>query len=434
MLTITENDISEYLKKILRQRKPDSIQKAKNEFKGFLLTEKHIRECCKEDLDTLMDKTLKRFTRIRTGNTKQKRQKVANEMLHEIKYAYNVWKFVIPLSNIKLHVRRFSIGEVTLVTFTKYQYQKYLREYRKIIFSNPSFSQKLKNIYLNDTIKHILEPCKGEVVALITVSGHSKAAAQKAYLKVKEAINSLRLFSYGLVDDRTYFGLLGEINEGVRPAFATTDSHHIIHSYLERYGPLTPLKIDKNFITKINKLGFVKLHELLKSNQQNDFDKRLIRSIMWFGLAASVINVKPETETSIYRNLNKKFHEQVVSMEHINACDRFIKCMISLESLFTTSKTQITKTIAERVAFVLGNDFESRTSLNKLISDSEKGLYGIRSKIIHNGFYSISNEDLKNAMWLVKSCLIRILKQRDYWNINSDKDLWLWVKRKKFKT
>ena len=60
-----------------------------------------------------------------------------------------------------------------------------------------------------------------------------------------------------------------------------------------------------------------------------------------------------------------------------------------LECLFSTEKTDITYKISQRIALYVGNDYEERIYLKKLISDA----YNVRSRYVHGN--AISKKDQK---------------------------------------
>lgn len=94
--------------------------------------------------------------------------------------------------------------------------------------------------------------------------------------------------------------------------------------------------------------------------------------------------------------------------------ERFVHLSIALESLLIGKEEgespyattgSITQKLGERVAFLLGDDFENR----QLIERDTKRLYGLRSGIVHRG-ETISRDALRNMDHLVKNVILTFLR------------------------
>jgi hypothetical protein len=90
-----------------------------------------------------------------------------------------------------------------------------------------------------------------------------------------------------------------------------------------------------------------------------------------------------------------------------------VNLAIALESLLIGQEGKgpyattgsINQRIGERVAFLLGDDFESRVYLEK----TAKELYGLRSAIVHSG-ESVTQDDLAQMDDLVVQVILAFLK------------------------
>lgn len=109
-----------------------------------------------------------------------------------------------------------------------------------------------------------------------------------------------------------------------------------------------------------------------------------------------------------------------------NACrlenpHRFVALMTCLEALFCTTSREITFQLASRIAwFLYPDNFNDR---RRLFADV-KDLYGIRSKIVHGGKYSISKiENTVDALEdLVRDVFNKILSDEKVYNLFFNKD------------
>ncbi len=109
-----------------------------------------------------------------------------------------------------------------------------------------------------------------------------------------------------------------------------------------------------------------------------------------------------------------------------NACrlenpHRFVAVMSSLETLFCTTSKEITFQLASRIAwFLTPNNFDKRKKLFANVKD----LYGIRSKIVHGGKYSIDKIEhaINDLEDLVRSVFSKILSNEKVYNLFFNKD------------
>ena len=90
--------------------------------------------------------------------------------------------------------------------------------------------------------------------------------------------------------------------------------------------------------------------------------------------------------------------------------ESFLLYAISLESLVLAENENVEMTyrLRQRVVHLIGKeDNESRVLLSKKISD----LYTIRSKIVHTGYYQVTDADLSLIRLYSKSCILKNAQQ-----------------------
>jgi hypothetical protein len=83
----------------------------------------------------------------------------------------------------------------------------------------------------------------------------------------------------------------------------------------------------------------------------------------------------------------------------------------------------ITQKLSERVAFLLGTDCDSRIKIAKDV----KELYGIRSKIVHQG-RPTSLENLFHMNYIVENSILAFIQHQ----CSSWPDFLSWIERQKF--
>jgi len=85
--------------------------------------------------------------------------------------------------------------------------------------------------------------------------------------------------------------------------------------------------------------------------------------------------VRALTRISYFVNSARDCSDLSVKVAHYSTC---------LEILFSTDSSEISHELAERVALFLGQTFEER----KRIFNRVKGLYSVRSKVVHGDVFS----------------------------------------------
>jgi hypothetical protein len=163
------------------------------------------------------------------------------------------------------------------------------------------------------------------------------------------------------------------------------------------------LNIDNSMLPNWEKAGFKEILACFSSNQKSDIDRRIERSVRWYG----------------------KSHDTY------SAEESFISLAIALEGLLIgpegKNKTEgwgsITQKLAERVAFLLGSNLESRIRFEK----RTKELYKIRSELVHNG-ETVVLADLYDFDAITASAIITLAKR----NLKNWSEFTEWIQSEKY--
>ncbi len=146
----------------------------------------------------------------------------------------------------------------------------------------------------------------------------------------------------------------------------------------------------------MERFGVFKVAEILKQEiDERSFGETLLRGIRWFSNAQ--IQVVKENQ---YLNLT--------------SC---------LETFLTPGdpNDKISNTIAEGVAFVLGNGQKERRQLKKKIKD----LYDKRSRVSHGGHSAIPTSDLEALRRITGDFLSQMIQRMDEFRTRNDLDEWI---------
>jgi len=292
----------------------------------------------------------------------------------------------------------FQIGNVKFCQFDEEQLMK-------LLFVSPATQetdkQKEFRVSFSETIKE--SEIFGKTVGLIEVQAFDITAAKVlAKKELALTVDVINFFSDLIPYQKGYIYIPGEANQitinipviikGEKPSFSFG---------WEAAGPLMPLSLGQLFKNAANRnWGFTKICEFLSKNR-GDFEDRVISSIQWAG-KATIESRKEEA---------------------------FLLYAISLESLIlldNDNHDELKYRLKTRVAHILGTDVGSR----KTISGKIRDLYDIRSKIVHNGSYQVTDADLSLIRYYTKSCILQLLNEKRFSTINNKIALIDWFEEK----
>jgi hypothetical protein len=103
--------------------------------------------------------------------------------------------------------------------------------------------------------------------------------------------------------------------------------------------------------------------------------------------------------------------------------------MIALESFVLAGKEatqELTYRLRVRVAHLLGSTAEQRQNVFKKMAE----LYGIRSSIVHNGYYQVTDADHQLLREFTKVALIRAMTLEELKGLTSGDELRDWFTHK----
>ena len=280
------------------------------------------------------------------------------------------WVFFIPVLNLRFdNFKKIEIGRVSF-------YDVNLKSVR---YLRSKFKTKLGSQLSKKDYQEFMQE-KISVIAVVKVkAGEKEMGSNKALAKVEKSLNIIRLFNF-----TNKFGAQRELSissgtEGIYwKNLANNDigsSHRSLSSY-----PYFPFIITKQHITLMRKKGnLVAFSKLLTSSPPNEVQSKILTSLHWYGLA-----VKDDLDI-----------------------DRFVKLVISLESLILNTGDEPKKyLLADRSAFILGTDEKSRKEIANLVANA----YSVRSSIVHEGLFEISNEQTFSLIMLLRSLIFKLLK------------------------
>jgi hypothetical protein len=251
------------------------------------------------------------------------------------------------------------------------------------------FDQALEDVYKQRNIKPsdlLTDFKKIKCYAKVEVSGEFDFVLDEAIHRTKMAIHILNLYRGSLKDQTKYRSISYSQFIITRLLDDDTNQNNDV-GFLESYSPYLCFEIDQNKVNYWAQMDLNTMNSYYQSNSDTDIGKRVQRATNWYSKAVDTNS--PE--------------------------EKFVNLAIALENLLIGDEGQgpyittgsINQKIGERVAFLLGKDFDSRREIEK----EAKDLYTIRSKIVHKGEV-VTTENLKKMDKLVNQVIISFLQHK----------------------
>ena len=240
---------------------------------------------------------------------------------------------------------------------------------------------------MEDDLRYLL----GMVVAEIDVQALDENAAKTIATNRLRIILDVINFFTDLVPYSLGFAYIpGEVERQQFMIPIQKNSDSFVFHY-ERSEPLDDFSLEKLIQTDNEKhIGFSSIEKML-GNSSNKLQKRIVASVQWAGRA------------TVYSKRRKE--------------EAFLLYVIALESIILADKnpTELSYRLKLRISHLLGHDSQSRLKIFQTINN----LYAIRSGIVHNGQFQVTDADLSVARYLTKSCLIKILVEEPFCSMQS---------------
>jgi len=339
------------------------------------------------------------------------------------------WDFIIPVENLKLGVRSLKVGDVVFSEFTSWKRKKILTKLSNWIKDNPKYSSEHKERFIKDFDEDISSLMQNRICAFVRVEGKLEKAQLDAYDKVEAAIAALKLYKPSNYDSRMqYFHITGKIVQQTKRPMLGYSGRNITFQ-IETVGFLFPFEIDDKRIRTMRENGFSKLSKMLRKEKPNDLEGRIINSVRLFASACDVVVTKSRESVPFALGfVPREQSKPETTFEAISMNDRLIKLFVALESLLIFDEGErLASNIAERVAFLLGRNYEQRAKIKRFL----KRMYRLRSAHVHHGKSDITHPVLEKFTTYVQTAVLRLIINKDRIKLSTEEDLQNWFERKK---
>jgi hypothetical protein len=311
-------------------------------------------------------------------------------------------KLTVKLKKYRCHIPVNGIHEIGLpltingLKFTVFD-DSLVDEFREAV-SRHTVQKEFKWENLQEDIN---QSFYGEIYSIVTVQAKDYGAAQlRAVDRTRQVLNILNFFSVLVPYNPDAWAYLpGDLNPHNFQTLTLDEEDNA--SYLlsmTSIGPLQKLEIPRIFKSdEESSIGFKYVLNLLDKSNQTKFDKALITAIQWAGRA---VTAKTREES-------------------------FLLYAIALESIILADNpdSELSYRLSLRIAYVLGSRKENRIEILKIA----KRLYGLRSKLVHDGRYEITDLELGSMKSISISCIKRLCIDPIFQQMKSPKDFSDWL-------
>ena len=342
-------------------------------------------------------------------------QKLPEELRSYVKE----WTVLIPIDNFKID-DQISIGDVIFYpSENKTNFERITNLFKGILEKNPKYSKEEKKQIINQQLTFLQKSANGEIItfAEVKTKGIIEIAQMEAMKKIRMALNILRL--YNLPNDRlhqSYFGICGEvIRSNIRYTMRYESVSPIteLKPIIERTGLILPFELTEKRLEFMDKKGYKDLITIFTSQDQTDFQKRLLNTIYWYGEAVN-------TEINFDTKIELKAESEFKHLQYFNVNQKFLKLMVALESILLFDENEpVTNNIAERTAFLLADTYEERKEIKTIMKD----FYKKRSSIVHHGKSTPSIAELNQFSWIVQATIFKLTELIPAIPLTEKKDL-----------
>lgn len=319
------------------------------------------------------------------------------ELANSLKQEPQDFQVYFPVGGIALDGLPFQFGSVMFKALNENEIEELVA--RSTLPGVSDLEKNNAHRFITDTLDD--NETRKRALAIVKVSSvDNEAARTLALQEIRLAVDGLSFFS----DIVPYAGnspyIFGErgFTSVTLFDYKVAEPSSLAFS-IHSVGPQIPLKLRTLESYNIQSpIGFDKVSDILQQlpNRRTKLQKGFLASIQWAGRATA----EPRQE------------------------EAFLLYMIALESLvlMDRDRAELNYRLSLRVAHLLGIDTSSRIKISKDLRE----LYGIRSRIVHNGDYQISAANLALIRAITKNCIIALLTSEPFCSMENEGQITAW--------
>lgn len=156
-----------------------------------------------------------------------------------------------------------------------------------------------------------------------------------------------------------------------------------------------------------NKIGNKQIFNIFNNNDKNEIENRIYNAVNWIGLAIAEVN------------------NSVAFMMANNG----IESLLQYQPKEMISKS-IVASMSEAIAFLLGNDFESRKGYEKKF----KELYSIRSKIVHGKSSEVTDDQILEIIDIGVQLIRKLITGKEFKDASTMQKISNYIEKQRYTT
>jgi hypothetical protein len=248
------------------------------------------------------------------------------------------------------------------------------------------------------------EDVAGCVVGVVEVAAIESGAAESlAAGELRRTLDVINFYSGLIPYNHAVLSLPGDRDSARKDVLQIVTegkkrfSFSVNRSLVGRVGELSLPKLKE--VDSDRNYGFARVDKLLAMRGRK-LEEQIVTSMQWAGRATADL-------------VGGSRREEI-----------FLLYAVALESLILSDHdgAELTYRLCLRVAHLLGSDSASRREL----FDDVRRLYGIRSKLVHNGRYQVMDADLSLIRDVTKSTLLQVCTREEFRTMSTPKQLGEW--------
>ncbi len=296
------------------------------------------------------------------------------------------WNIMIPIANLTLKIPPFQIGRVSFALMDKQLTDETLLAIKEINERTIS-PEEVKRKGMKMIVELVQSGYVNKSVATVTVEAADQdSAVEHAEEEIEHALNALRFYGRAVLQNdgrryRIFIGAEGTIFSSKHTTICLMPKQQFTLPF-RHTGYFFPYEIDTKTIALIQKLWLAELSGVLQKHdkKRTEFEKLLVTAIDFFGIA----------------------------MNQLNPREAYLSFVTSLESLLL-KENEPRGLLAERVAIIVGETYKAREELFKQMEH----IYYIRSRIVHNGFTDITEDDVGLVSIIAFQAILHLVSLSD---------------------
>lgn len=171
----------------------------------------------------------------------------------------------------------------------------------------------------------------------------------------------------------------------------------------------------------MKELGLNIILGIERKDNKADLEKRLLNSILWYSKAFDIPVVREVKDATSRPGSSTQSEEN----EFFSLGDKFLKLIVALECLLIFGRENKRDNISKRSSYILTDSYDERVKKQRYF----KKAYDIRSKIVHEGGYIVSQEETLKLMNYVQCIIIRFIRFKNRWKIKTNEDFYQWLEK-----